>query len=128
MGSTPPRFARLPLLWVSTLKFKIVVIAVVTAVVAAGLTAHLVLQRMLAETQRMLLQQVADERERTAALLGSKVEMLQTSVAAIAAELTPAALTDRAAAEAFLIGKPGVGALFDSVFVALRDGTMLARV
>src|SRR5688572_199803 len=121
------RLLRLPRLWVSTLKFKIVAIAVVTAVSAAAVTTYFVLERTLADTQLMLLQQVADERERTAALLGSKIELLQVAVSAVARHVSPAVLQDRQAAENFLLENRALGALFDNVFVALPDGSMLAR-
>ena len=114
--------------WSTTLKFKIMLMAAVVAVLSAGVTTHLVLKTNAADIQRLLLQQAADDRERTAALLGSKLEMLQTALAAVAKQLTPELLQDPAAVTRFLVDKPGVNALFDTVFTALPSGRMMARL
>ena len=114
--------------WSATLKFKIMLMAAVVAVLSAGVTTHLVLKTNAADIQRLLLQQDADDRERTAALLGSKLEMLQTALAAVAKQLTPELLQDPAAVTRFLVDKPGVNALFDTVFTALPSGRMMARL
>ena len=114
--------------WSATLKFKIMLMAAVVAVLSAGVTTHLVLKTNAADIQRLLLQQAADDRERTAALLGSKLEMLQTALAAVAKQLTPELLQDPAAVTRFLVDKPGVNALFDTVFTALPSGRMMARL
>ena len=114
--------------WSTTLKFKIMLMAAVVAVLSAGVTTQLVLATNATDIQRLLLEQEADDRERTAALLGSKLELLQTSLAAVAKQLTPELLQDPAAVTRFLVDKPGVNALFDVVFTALPSGTMLARL
>ena len=114
--------------WSATLKFKIMLMAAVVAVLSAGVTTQLVLETNAADIQRLLLQQAADDRERTAALLGSKLEMLQTALAAVAKQLTPELLQDPAAVTRFLVDKPGVNALFDTVFTALPSGRMMARL
>ena len=114
--------------WSATLKFKIMLMAAVVAVLSAGVTTHLVLDTNAADIQRLLLQQDADDRERTAALLGSKLELLQTALNAVARQMTPELLQDPAAVTRFLVDKPGVNALFDTVFTALPSGSMLARL
>ncbi len=114
--------------WSATLKFKIMLMAVVIAVLSAGVTTHLVLATNQADIQRLLLQQDADDRERTAALLGSKLELLHTALAAVGKQLTPELLAHPAAVTRFLVDNAGVNALFDTVFTALPSGAMLARL
>src|SRR2546428_14078212 len=106
------RFCRLLLSWVSTLKFKIVAIAVVTGVASAATSTYFVLTRTQIDTQRMLLQHVAEERERSAALLASKVEIFQSSLSAVASNITPAMLDDRAELTRFVRGQASKHALF----------------
>jgi len=66
------RLGRLLFSWITTLKFKIVAIAVVTGVASAAVSTWLVLERTQVETQRMLMLHSAEERERSASLLSSK--------------------------------------------------------
>jgi diguanylate cyclase len=114
--------------WVATLKFKIMVMAIVTAVLSAAVTTQLVLTTNQADLQRLLLRQDADDRERTAALLSTKIQLLTTALTAVGARVTPALLADPAAMSAFLQDKPVVNALFDAVFVAAPDGNVPIRV
>lgn len=122
------RLGRLLLSWVTTLKFKIVAIAVVTGVASAATSTYFVLTRTQIDTKRMLLQHVAEERERSAALLASKMEILQTTLAAVASKITPAMLEDRAGLTRFLHSQTSIHVLFDTIFVAPADGVMLSRV
>lgn len=114
--------------WVKTLKFKIVAIAVVTGVVSAMGTTHIVLTRTQAEIERLLLRNDADDSERTAALLANKLDMLQVALGAVARQATPEKWLDHATMTRFLVDKPATVALFDSLFAARVDGRMLARV
>ena len=113
--------------WVATLKFKIMVMAIVTAVLSAAVTTQLVLGTNQVEVQRMLLRQDADDRERTAALLSTKIQLLETALTAVANRITPRLLEDRAALTQFLRDKPVLEALFDSVVVVLPNGDALVR-
>ncbi len=113
--------------WVATLKFKIMAMAIVTAVLSAAVTTHLVLTTNQADLQRLLLRQDADDRERTAALLSTKIQLLSTALAAVGGRITPVMLADPAAASLYLQDKPALTALFDSVFVALPSGQVPIR-
>ena len=113
--------------WVATLKFKIMVMSIVTAVLSAAVTTQMVLTTNQADLQRLLLRQDADDRERTAALLSTKIQLLTTALAAVSVRITPAMLADPAAMAVFLQDKPAVAALFDSVFVALPNGDVAMR-
>jgi diguanylate cyclase (GGDEF)-like protein/PAS domain S-box-containing protein len=119
---------RLLLSWVSTLKFKIVAIAVVTGVASAVISTYLVLARTQQETQRMLLLHVAEERERSATLLASKVTVFQTTLSAVAAQVSPQLLDDPVALTQYLRSQASVRALFDNIFIAGADGNMRTRV
>ncbi len=113
--------------WVATLKFKIMVMAIVTAVLSAAVTTQLVLTTNQADLQRLLLRQDADDRERTAALLSTKIQLLSTALTSVGARITPAMLADPATIAVFLQDKPVINALFDSVFVALPNGNVPVR-
>lgn len=118
-----------PLLrWLSTLKFKIVAIAVVTGVVSAMATTQIVLSKTQAEIERLLLRNDADDSERTAALLANKLDMLQLALAAVAHQTSAETWRDHASMTRYLVDKPAAVALFDSLFAAEVDGQMLARV
>jgi diguanylate cyclase (GGDEF)-like protein/PAS domain S-box-containing protein len=112
----------------SSLKVRIVAVGIVAGLGAAIGASIAVLGATQAELKRQLLANERDDRERTAALLGGKLEMLKASLCAVAARTRPALLGDAAAMGAFLLDKPGVAALFDNVAAAAADGTVLARV
>ena len=114
--------------WAGTLKFKIVLMAVVTAVAAAAGTAMLTLGRTQAGIERLLLDSAADDRQRTAALLTSKVGLLRDTLAAVARKLPPDVWQSPQAMAQALQDKPAINALFDTVFAARPDGHMLARL
>jgi diguanylate cyclase len=113
--------------WVATLKFKIMVMAIVTAVLSAAVTTQLILTTNQADIQRLLLRQDADDRERTAALLSTKIQLLDSALKAVGTRVTPVLLDNHEALTQFLRDKPVIGALFDSVFVALPDGHIPIR-
>ncbi|MDE2628921.1 MAG: diguanylate cyclase [Burkholderiales bacterium] len=114
--------------WTVTLKFKIIALAVATAVLAAMSSTELALTSTRNDLQRLLLENEREDGERTAALLANKLEMLEVTLEAVARQIGPADWQDRASMTRMLLGKPALGALFDVVFAVRSDGTMLARV
>ena len=114
--------------WLQTLKFKIVALAVVTGVLAAVGTAQLVLMTTQIDLRLMLLRNEADERERTAALLASKLDTLRTVLAAVARRTTSPMWSDTAAMTTFLIDKPLLHSLFDNVSAARPSGQLMVRL
>ena len=112
----------------SSIKFRIVAACVVTGLAAAFGAGTAVLEVTQAELQRQLLDNERSERERTAALLGSKLETLKATLTAVARQARAEQMGDAKAIGAYLLDKPALGALFDSVLAATPDGTMLARV
>ncbi|MEY4884107.1 MAG: hypothetical protein RIS34_1961 [Pseudomonadota bacterium] len=125
---TLPKIKPSLLQWFTTLKFKIIAMAVITGVVSAVGTTQLVLSTTQDNIQRLLMQGDADDAERTAALLATKMDMLQGALSAVAHQVRPEMWQDPAAMTQFLADKPAIGALFDSVFAARTDGQMLARL
>lgn len=112
----------------ASLKFRIVAVAVLTGVVSALGTAMFVLDATEGEVQRMLLDNDRRDRERTAALLTGKLETLKKSLAAVAARAGADLWLDPRRMEDFLLELPALGVLFDAVFAAAPDGSMLARI
>ncbi|SDP73558.1 PAS domain S-box-containing protein/diguanylate cyclase (GGDEF) domain-containing protein [Rhodoferax sp. OV413] len=114
--------------WVRTLKFKIVAMAVVTGVLSALVTTQLVLFTTQANIQQMLMQGESDDVERTAALLGTKIDMLRDALKAVARQAPAPLWDDPAAMQGYLASNQGLNALFESVLAARSDGAMLARM
>ena len=113
---------------VTTLKFKIVAVCACIAVLAAAVTTHFVLGSAQANTQRLLLTQDADARERSANLLSSKIELLETVLSSVAKRVTPELLANTPAVTRFMADQLALSDLFDATFIAASDGTMLARL
>ena len=114
--------------WFDSLKFQIVLIAVVAGVLSALGTAKLVLNATQADLERLLLANAADDAERTAALLASKLEMLQGALKAVAQQLPDPLWDDSPGLTKFLLDKPALGALFTSYSAIRADGQALARI
>lgn len=85
------RTPRRRLTWIHTLKSQIVAIAVTAAAAAAVVTAHFAFVTTEANMQQLLVQGESDDAERTATLLGTKVDMLRDALKA-AARQAPADL------------------------------------
>ena len=112
----------------STIKFKIVLMAVSTCVLSAAGTAGLVLATSQQQMETLFRHRAADDRERAAALLSSKLSLLKEALSAVA-KGTPATLWSSPAAMAELLqARPVLNVLFNSVFAAAPDGHMLARI
>ena len=112
----------------SSLKFKVVALTVATAVLAAVASTELALDRTRADLERLMLERERDDGQRLAALLASKLELLQVALRAVAGVLTARELADPASATRVLVDKPALGALFDTLFMARADGTMIMRL
>ena len=126
MPSSPRTSARFG--WAHTLKFKIVAMAVVTGVLSALITTQLVLLTTQANIQRLLMQGESDDVERTAALLGTKVDMLRDALKAVARQAPSELWNTAAAMQQYLASNQSLNTLFESVLAARTDGAMLARM
>ena len=118
---------RLPA-FVSTLKFRIVAIVVATGMLSAWGTTNLLLDVTRSELTRVLMANDREDRERTAALLAGKIQTLRLALAETAERRRADACIDRRATEDYLASQAALNTLFDTVFVARPDGTMVARV
>ena len=112
----------------SSLKFRIVALAVLTGLVSALGTATLVMDATQSEVQRMLLANDRDDRERTAALLAGKLEILKSSLVALTRHPQPEQWLHPGRIQRFLLDQPSLSALFDVVLAAAPDGAILALI
>ncbi len=115
-------------LWPGTLKFKIVVMVAATAVLSALVAAHMVLGTTQTAIEQQLLQAAGDERERTAALLAAKIDVLHAALRVTARQAGVPLWSDPSAMARYLIDKAAIESLFDSLFAANPDGRVLARL
>jgi hypothetical protein len=109
-----------------TLKFKIVALAVLTGIAASIASVQVALGTSAREMQASLLEREAADAERTAALLGDKLEMLQSSLAAVKAGAPAALWESPARMTQYLVDKPSLVTMFDSVAAADAAGQPLA--
>jgi diguanylate cyclase (GGDEF)-like protein/PAS domain S-box-containing protein len=112
----------------TSLKSQIVALAVCTGFAAALGAALLSLEVTQKELRQQLLDAERRDRERTAALFGSKLETLKSALKATAERVGRKLWDDPQEMGRFLLDKPGLQSLFDSVLAAAPDGRMLARV
>lgn len=131
-AAPPPRTVRSLLLasrrLISTLKFKIVALAVATGVLSAAGTAGLLIHSTQQSIQRVVLEAAADDRERDATLLSTKVTILRDSLAATAHHIPPQAWTDAALMGRQLLDKPALGTMFSAIYAVAPDGQTFSRV
>ena len=114
--------------WLRTLKFKIVALAVVTGVLSALGTAELLLTTTRTNIENLLLAKEADAQEGTAALLANKLDTLQLTLSAVVRKAPTGLWQDAELAVRYLMDKPAISALFDSVIAARLDGALLVRL
>lgn len=114
--------------WASTLKFKIVLLAVLTGILSAIGTAAIVIRSTQESIKHVVLTATREDLERSASQLGSKVSILRDSLAAVARVSPLDVWHEPAAMGRYLLDKPALGAMFHSVYAAATDGRMLARV
>ncbi len=112
----------------ASLKFRIVALSMVTGIAAAGGASWMVLRATQVELQRQLLASAATEREHTAALLSSKLEMVRGALVAAARQVSPAALRDSDPMADFLLSQPALASLFDNLAAVASDGAVTAYV
>lgn len=77
---------------------------------------------------RVVLSAAADDRERSARLLGSKVTVLTDALTAVARQVPTQAWADPSAMGRYLQEKPALASLFHSVFTAMPSGQLAVRV
>jgi diguanylate cyclase (GGDEF)-like protein/PAS domain S-box-containing protein len=112
----------------STLKFKIVALAMATGVLSAAGTAGLLIHSTQQSIQRVVLEAAADDRERDATMLSDKVSILRDSLAATARHVPPEAWTDAALMGRQLLDKPALGTMFSAIYAVAPDGQSFSRV
>lgn len=118
---------RLPAFLVS-LKFRLVAVVVATGLLTAAGTSSLLLDTTDDALRSQLLSMDREDAERTAELLGGKLETLKAALAAVAAQTRASTWADRETMERFLIDKPALHTLFDGVLAVATDGSTLVRM
>ena len=124
MQITPSSLRR----WAATIKFKIVLMVVSTCVLSAAGTAGLVLATSQQRLESLLRDNASDDRERTAAMLTSKVSLLRDALSVVAKATPAAQWSNPTAMTELLLAQPVLAVLFNSVFAVAPDGRMLARI
>ncbi len=114
--------------WFSTLKFRIVLLAALTGFLSAVGTAYIVLHSAQRSIERVVLQAAKTDRERVASLLGGKVSVLRDALSAVARRTPVLAWSDPQAMQRYLLDKPALDSMFNSVFAADQTGRMLTRI
>ncbi|MGJ7487720.1 diguanylate cyclase [Variovorax sp. LT2P21] len=114
--------------WIHTLKFQIVAIAVAAAAAAAVVTAHFAFMTTERNMAQLLVQGESDDVERTATLLGTKVDMLRDALKAAARQSPPELWADPEAMRRHLLANSALGALFEVVLAARPGGELLGRI
>ena len=114
--------------WLTSLKFRLVAVVVATGMLTAVGTSSLIMRTTGTELRAQLLVADRDEAERTADLLGGKIDTLVRSLSAVAERSADWAWIDQAAMEQYLLDKAALSALFDGVLAITPDGANLARI
>jgi diguanylate cyclase len=122
-----PSSSLAPWRFLSTLKFKIVALAVASGVLSAAVTAVLLIRSTQQSIQRVVLAAAADDRERAAAMLSNKVSVLRDSLAATARHIPPEAWNDAALMGRYLLDKPALGTMFAALDAVAPDGQVFSR-
>lgn len=124
LGSTPrSRTARGVF---ATLKFRVVLVAVVSALLSGGASTYFMSGESERVATKLFTQQQSDEVELVADILGTKITQLQNHLRLLSSEVSPALFADRDAMEALLLSRPVAREFFNSIYVAQPDGTAVA--
>jgi diguanylate cyclase len=115
-------------LWLTSLKFRLVAVVVATGLLTAVGTSGLIMHSTEAELRAQMLVGDRDEAERTADLLGGKVDTLKRALVAVAQRSAEWAWLDQAAMEQYLLDKPALNSMFDGVLAIAPDGANLVRM
>lgn len=114
--------------WLHTLKFKMVALAVATGVLSTVGTAELLLRTTRSNIEALLLDSNASTVQGTAALLATKIDILEEVLKATARATTPQMWHDTAAMERHLRQASVAHALFTVVLAGDTKGRMLVRL
>ena len=114
--------------WTRTLKFKIVSLAVVMGLLSAVATAELLLRFTGNDVETLLLDSGASEQQGTATLLATKLQLLQTTVRAVAQAVRPELWQDTAALQRHLRQESSANALFGMMLAADAQGQLRVRL
>lgn len=110
----------------ATLKVRVVLVAVVSALLSGGVSTYYMSRESERVATMLFTQQQSDEVELVADMLGSKITQLQNILRLLANEVTPEMFADRDALENLLLNRPVAKSLFNSIYLARPDGELKA--
>ena len=111
----------------STLKFRVVLVAVVSSLVTGLISTAYVTQETQQEATRQLVRQQADDVEVIAGVLSSKVDQIQRVLQLLGQGIRPETVQSTAQMQAFLAADSEALRYFDAIQIAQLDGTLVAN-
>ncbi len=114
--------------WAGTIKFKIAALAVATGVLSAVVTAQFVIGTTRTDIENLLLDSGASNRQSAATLLSSKLDLLNATMTAVGRAVPPMNWQDPALLTRYLLDKPALIALFDTIFAVDAQGRVVVRL
>ncbi|MCR5864085.1 diguanylate cyclase domain-containing protein [Aquincola sp. J276] len=112
----------------ATLKFKVVAVSVFSGVLSTLGVMHLTLGIASDELASQVLTHEGDYAESTAAMLGDKLQMLQSALKAVQERSPIDAWTSSNAMRRYLLDKPALTPLFDAITALDVSGEVLIRI
>lgn len=112
----------------STLKFQVVAVSVLSGLMSGVGVMHLTLGVAGDELTRQVQEQEGDYAEATAAMLGDKLQVLQGALKAVQEHAPIDAWTNANTMRRYLLDKPALTPLFDAVTALDASGEVLIRV
>lgn len=106
----------------NTLKFRVVLVAVASALVSGGASTFLMSREGERVAGMLFMQQQSGEVELLAGVLNSKVQQIQANLAALASEVSPEMADEPPALEVLLRNRPAARLQFEVIFVLAPDG------
>ena len=113
--------------WLQTFKFRVVLVAVFSALVAGVISTYYVARETEREVVRQLIRLQSDDVELLAALLHSKVQQTQRVLRLLSYDITSDTLESPSLMREFLVSKSGTAHFFDTIQIAGIDGSLAAN-
>ncbi len=112
---------------VTTLKFRVVLVAVVSSLATGLISTAYVTQQTQNEALRQLVRQQGDDVEVIAGVLGSKVDQIQRMLRLLGQGIHPQSLDSPARMKAFLAADSEFLRYFDTVVIVQPNGSVVAN-
>lgn len=113
--------------YTSTLKFRVVLAAVISSLITGLLSTAYVTHQTQQETMAQLVRQQADNVEVIAGVLSSKIDQIQRILQLIGQGITPQTIQSTEQIQAFLAADSTAQRYFSRIQIAQLDGTLVAN-